>query len=374
MVTISPKLRDIIERRSRRAWRRLASGSSRKNHRISDITDDALMYRVPDSPDYYGKEKVQVVRKDDGTVVVDPPTTGLIDILKRDDLKRINKHAGEIKAYITVKKNAAIATAGYQVGSQYQVKSHEQALELVKDKDDVIVVVKAHADDVNGVHLHHVTLDSLKVDKVIDSVKDLGYTVGLIDCRTKADVVKLRDLKKHLGKIRAYKYTTKNAESPVHAPKLKYKVGEKYEIKDANTNPGSNCHAGINVAHSEWCKGKPRVFAFEFKLEDIAAIPTNTDGKFRLHRCLCVEEIDPKTLKPIPQPEPTPPPLNIDPRPNERPKADMGGIGDAPKPGKKKKEDAGGGTPASESPPKQEKPKGFFGKLFGKKDEEDETE
>ena len=78
MVTISPTLRDKIERRSRRAWRRKADGDpKRRFHRISNIKENSLSYRVPYTPDYYGKEMVEVVIKDDGSVVVDPPTTGM---------------------------------------------------------------------------------------------------------------------------------------------------------------------------------------------------------------------------------------------------------------------------------------------------------
>lgn len=298
MVTISPTLRDTIERRSRRAWRRRSSGSSRKNHRISDITDDGLLYRVPDSPGYYGTEKVKVVRKEDGTVLVDPPTTGLIDLRKKDDLKRIKKHAGEIRGYLVVKDDAAIAVLGPH-GGPVQIKGYEQAIEEFKDEHSRLITVESHANSVDNVFDKHVTMSQVTVIEVTDPVKDLGYDTKVIDCLTKADVVKLRDLKYHLGIIRAYKYTTKDAESPVHSPKIKYEVGKTYEVKDANTDPSSVCHAGINVADAEWCKGKARVFAFEFKLEDIAAVPTNTDGKFRLHRCLCVEEVDPQTFKPV---------------------------------------------------------------------------
>ncbi len=296
MVTISSTLRDTIERRSRRAWRRRASGSTRKNHRISGVTDDELQYRVPDSPDYYGKEKVRVVREDDGSIVVDPPTTGLIDLRTKKDIERIKKHAGEIRGYLVVKDDAAIATLGPYSGS-IQIKDYEQAIKEIKDEHSRLITVEADADDEIGVFDKHVTLSQVTVTEVTDPVKDLGYDTKVIDCLTKADVVKLRDLKYHLGIIRAYKYTNKDAESPVHSPKIKYEVGKTFEVKDANTDPASVCHAGINVADAEWCKGKERVFAFEFKLEDIAAIPTNTDGKFRLHRCKCVEEIDPKTLK-----------------------------------------------------------------------------
>jgi hypothetical protein len=221
MVTISPTLQDKIERRAKRAWRRRASGSPKRISRITNVTDDALTYRVPYTPDYYGKESVQVVLKDGG-IVVDPPSTGLFDLL------------------------------------------------------------------------------------------------------TKADVVLLRT-KNHLGRVRAYKYTNKDAESPFQSPKLKYEPGKTYEIKDADTDPSSHCHKGVNVADVAWtmssCSGDQRVFAFEFEMKDIAAIPTSTDGKFRLHRCICVEELDPKTFEPL-KPVPKSPQDDLDDliAPDEEPK------------------------------------------------------
>jgi hypothetical protein len=76
-------------------------------------------------------------------------------------------------------------------------------------------------------------------------------------------------------------------------------------------------------------------------MKDLAAIPNKTDGKLRVFRCDVIEELDLVKLglkKPDPKPDPKP----------VIPKADMGGIGDPPTPGKKK--DAGGGKPASEDP------------------------
>ena len=110
MVTIDAELRDKITRRSRRAWRYREKGKKKHFPRISDVTDNRLLYRPPTPSNYYGREKVEVVLKDDLTIVVDPPTTGLIDILTKDDIKRIKKHAGEIKAYIVVRDDSAIAT------------------------------------------------------------------------------------------------------------------------------------------------------------------------------------------------------------------------------------------------------------------------
>lgn len=304
MVTISADLREKIERRSRRAWRRRREGDTkRKFHRISSIDEKEILYRVPYTPDYYGQETVRVVLQDDGTVVVDPPTTGLIELKTRGDLERIKKHAGEIKGYVLVTDRAIPLVVGKKSSTPCpDMMSREQCVEQVK-RGNKIFVVEAHADDVDRVESAHISMKTFDVVEELDPIKDLGFTTGLFDLRTKADVESLRK-KKHLGRVRAYKYTTKDAESPVQYPKIKYEPGKDYEIKDADTDPASHCHKGINVANFDWAKGytggEQRIFAFEFEMEDIAAIPTNTDGKFRVHRCTCIEEIDTKTLKPIP--------------------------------------------------------------------------
>lgn len=301
MVTISPTLRDQIERRARRAWRH--RDNKQKFHRIRKVTEDELEYRVPYSPDYYGSEWVKVVQKDDGTVIVDPPTTGLIDLLLRSDIDRIKKHADIFHAYVRVKPNGKDLTVGLTVVTQYQVMDLETVKQDVKAEDRVYRI-EAHADAVVKVNYGNIEVSGFQVRDELDPEKDLGFTTGLIDCRTKADVVALRGkLKKHLGKIRAYKHVTAKLESPTNSTKIKYAVGEEVEVKDAVTNESQDCAAGINVADVDWCKKSMssghRALAFEFEAKDVAAIPTSTDGKFRLHRALCVEEVDVKDFQPL---------------------------------------------------------------------------
>lgn len=85
MPTITPELRSKIERRAKRAWRRRRDGSSKGISRISDVADNELKYRLPYSPDYYGKEKIRVVRHDDGTIA-----TPLATSLQSVSLKQSN--------------------------------------------------------------------------------------------------------------------------------------------------------------------------------------------------------------------------------------------------------------------------------------------
>ena len=98
------------------------------------------------------------------------------------------------------------------------------------------------------------------------------------------------------GKIRAYKMTDEYGRSPIQLHAITYAVGSTHEVADALTDAREACGAGINVATLDWImrEWQPgyRIFVVEFEAADIAAIPTATDGKFRLHRCTVVAEKD----------------------------------------------------------------------------------
>jgi len=419
MKTITPDLREKIERRSQRAWRRLKNKNTQKMSRITGVTETELKYRLTDSPGYTGSEYVRVVKYVDGTIVVDPKTTGLIDCKAKDDLAKLPKHGDLVRAYAVVKREATAAK--YQLldkhllkqGKIFTVKdgielqSRSQSLSGVNPGDRVFVI-EFHADDIDQHSYGKVLVNKLLVVDELDPKKDLGFTTGLIDClasgdidklkkhagkirayvlkkrekrtlklksdhtlktgeryqsletvkdaarpgdkayaaefdysdiekhhtdgvsasavltkelkqkkdlgftvgtlldlRTNADITKLR---KHVGKIRGYKYVTKDLKSPTRtgADQITYKVGDDYEIKDANTNDASHCEAGINIGSADWCKtycnDDHRALAFEFESADVAAIPTD-GGKMRAFRTKCVEELDPKTFDPLPKPK-----------------------------------------------------------------------
>ena len=98
-----------------------------------------------------------------------------------------------------------------------------------------------------------------------------------------------------VGPVRAYKLVNSEYLSPIQSSgKLKYKIGETVEA-DADTNPNTQCGAGVNLATLPWCLSNWqqgfRVLVCEFKKSDIAAIPVG-DGKFRVSRCRVVREID----------------------------------------------------------------------------------
>jgi len=232
-------------------------------------------------------------------------TDGLIDVLTKDDLRKIKKHIGEIRAYMVVAPQTSYgfpATYGADSELHAPFMSREQCIDSVK-KGGHVYVVETDYDDMTLGETDF-TSREFEITAELDPEKDLGFTTGLFDLLTKDDVISLCK-KRHFGRVRAYKYVTKEAKSPVRTgtDAIIYKVGDDYEIKDANTDPTSGCHTGINVSDVAWAKGNAtgenRLFAFEFEMTDVAAIPTHTDGKFRVHRCKCVEELDPKTLKPL---------------------------------------------------------------------------
>jgi hypothetical protein len=87
----------------------------------------------------------------------------------------------------------------------------------------------------------------------------------------------------------------KELEGPYNGG-IKYKTGEEINVPDANTDVNEQCAAGINVATLDWClrnwQEGYKVMLVEFTAQDIAAIPTATDGKFRLRRCKVIGEKD----------------------------------------------------------------------------------
>ena len=97
------------------------------------------------------------------------------------------------------------------------------------------------------------------------------------------------------GAIRAYKLVTAECAGPFKGG-IAYAVGKSYAVTDANTDVAKHCGAGINLATLDWClrewREGCRILIAEFTAADIAAIPTATDGKFRVHRCRIVAEKD----------------------------------------------------------------------------------
>jgi hypothetical protein len=101
------------------------------------------------------------------------------------------------------------------------------------------------------------------------------------------------------GPIRAYKLVTADGVGPFNGG-ITYTVGEFYEVANANPDVTAHCGAGINLATLDWClrewSAGYRVLIAEFTAADIAAIPTASGGKFRVHRCRIVAEKDVSAL------------------------------------------------------------------------------
>lgn len=97
------------------------------------------------------------------------------------------------------------------------------------------------------------------------------------------------------GEIRAYKLVNEAGMGPFNGG-IVYEIGETYEEKNANIDENEQCAAGLNVATLDWCmrewRKSYRILVVEFIAADIAAIPINTDGKFRLRRLTVVGEKD----------------------------------------------------------------------------------
>lgn len=101
------------------------------------------------------------------------------------------------------------------------------------------------------------------------------------------------------GKIRAYKLVNAYFEGPYNGG-IKYIEGENVVVDNADTDENIQCAAGINLATLDWCMNNwisgYHILIAEFEAADIAAIPTGTDGKFRVKKCQIVGKKDLKEI------------------------------------------------------------------------------
>jgi len=115
------------------------------------------------------------------------------------------------------------------------------------------------------------------------------------------DFSNLTILKNQKNKLRAYKFLTGD-RSPYNGEK-KYQVGKTYIEKNYDTNIFEQCGKGLNVATIEWCLRdadkdlKKTYIEVEFSPKDIAAIPFNSDGKFRIKKFKVLRKLPQKELK-----------------------------------------------------------------------------
>lgn len=213
MTTITPDLREKIERRARRAWRRRRDGA-KKTHvsRVSDVTDKELKYRLPYTPDYYGKETVRVVRHDDGSIEVDPKTKGLIVCTHKTSLKKLKKHGDKVHAFIRTDQKAEVGRTGLMgkaklaVGQDFESKSavqfHAREVSVgAVEPGDRVFMAEFEAEDIVTHGTDYVTVKKFTIIDELDQEKDLGFTTKLLVCNDKADLEKL---KKHIGTVRLW--------------------------------------------------------------------------------------------------------------------------------------------------------------------------
>ena len=136
-----------------------------------------------------------------------------------------------------------------------------------------------------------------------------GADLGGADLRG-ADLHGAKGIKKHFttplysmlyatGTINSFKLVNKHGEGPQYGG-IKYEIGKEYNVKDADEDENIDCGAGINLATLDWCckewRGEYRILIAEHTKEDIAAIPIGSDGKYRVHRCKIVGEVDLKEV------------------------------------------------------------------------------
>src|SRR3990167_841628 len=145
--------------------------------------------------------------------------------------------------------------------------------------------------DLSGANLSRANLSRANLSRANLSRANLSRSIG-VEAERSTPLLMLYD---QPGAIRAYKLVTAAGIGPFNGG-ITYRIGESYVVDNANTDVTEQCAVGINVATLDWClsRWQPgyRVLIVEFEAEDIAAIPTATDGKWRLHRCRVIGEKD----------------------------------------------------------------------------------
>ncbi len=129
-----------VTRRAKRAW-----NSSRRVHRISDVTATSLKYRPPEPGNYYGSKKILVTLEPDGTIrihgVVGPDT---LDLLTKADLEKLKTFKGTVRAYKGV-------TQDY--GSPTKTQFNPKLSYRIGDTPEIVDADTSDTDCAKGVNL-----------------------------------------------------------------------------------------------------------------------------------------------------------------------------------------------------------------------------
>ena len=194
--------------------------------------------------------------------------------LHRADLHRADLHRADLRA------------ADLRAADLREANLHRADLCAADLREANLREANLHRADLHGANLYAANLYAANLR---------GANPYEADGLHPARVTDLHILLDQPGKIRAYKLVNEHNQGPFNGG-LTYNVGETVEVDGCNTDPDEHCGAGINVATLPWCLDSWRpgykVLLVEFKAKDIAAIPTATDGKFRVYRCKVIRELD----------------------------------------------------------------------------------
>jgi uncharacterized protein YjbI with pentapeptide repeats len=213
--------------------------------------------------------------------------------LQGANLYGVNLHGADL--YGVNLSRANLSRADLQGANLYGVNLHGANLYGVNLSRANLYGANLYGADLQGVNLYGANLSRADLYGVNLQGADLQGAKGL----NPYQITPLLILKDQPGKIRAYKLVNKDNYGPFYK-KVKYELGKSYEVEDANISTEVQCGPGISLATLDWCikEYKPgyKIFIAEFEAKDIASIPTNTDGKFRVHKCRIVGEKDLKEI------------------------------------------------------------------------------
>ena len=104
------------------------------------------------------------------------------------------------------------------------------------------------------------------------------------------------------NRLIAYKYLTKQMQSPIQNKKITYKVGKEYTEK-VDDNRSKDCGKGLNIASLEWClkgtQGNLDDYIYievSFDPKDVV-VPYFSDGKFRVSKLRVEKKLTKTFLK-----------------------------------------------------------------------------
>jgi hypothetical protein len=99
---------------------------------------------------------------------------------------------------------------------------------------------------------------------------------------------------KFLPVCHAFKVVNEKGEGHINGG-LKYRLGQRVTVKNADSDPATMCSKGIHVADLPWClrewREGYRILLIEHSPDDIACVPYGTDGKYRLKSCTPIKDI-----------------------------------------------------------------------------------